>query len=263
MTEQSALAGIDPSLLEFNDPPQILWVRVQDAINLIWRDNPKLHDIGGLSRSMVEHGYKEPAIFSARLFRVTQDEADGEPQGAFVVGNGRIEALTRLERGGDVDLPRGLAVEPETGAWVVWIIAGTDAKSQAMAQAYGVDSNLLGMMGGSMSHVDMSRVWDERAYLRLLDDLARQDALPVSMDGDDYELLKAVLEGELPGQGSTTDQSGSQDPWPEIRLRVDPETFVLYTRLMGQAEGADEVAQFRNVLLLAKDYLEQMEGAKP
>lgn len=253
------LTGIDPSLLEFNDPPQLLWIRVQDAVSLLWRDNPKLHDIGGLSMSVVEHGYKEPAVFSARLFRVGQSETDEEPQGAFVVGNGRIEALARLERSGDVELPRGLAVEQEIGAWVVWVIAGTDAKSRAMAQAYGVDSNLLGMMGGSMSHVDMSRVWDDTAYLRLLDDLARHDALPVSMDGDDYELLKAVLEGDLPGTGSKGERGEAQDPWPEIRLRVDPETFVLYSRLMKQAEGGSEAMQFRNVLLLAKDYLEQME----
>lgn len=265
MPGETALTGIDPSLLEFNDPPQILWLRVQDAVNLIWKRNPKLHDIGALSRSMVEHGYKEPAIFSSRLVRVGQ-ETDDEPLGALVVGNGRIEALAWLERGGDVDLPRGLATETATGAWVVWIIAGTDAKSQAMAKAYGVDSNLLGMMGGSLSHIDMSRVWDEQAYLRLLDDLAHQDALPVSMDLDDYELLKEVLDTTPPDMEDLKKEFGDPDPrdfWPEVKLQVSPETFVLFTRLMGQAEGEDDPAKFHNVMLLAQDYLGQVADDEP
>lgn len=40
----AALDGLDPSSLEFNDLPAIVWVRVQDAVGLLWRDNPQLNN---------------------------------------------------------------------------------------------------------------------------------------------------------------------------------------------------------------------------
>jgi hypothetical protein len=252
MTDE--LTGIDPSLLEFNDPPRLVWISVQDAATLLWRDNPKLHDVGSLCRSVVQSGYKEPAIYSSKLFRAGQPETDGEPLGAFQVGNGRLEALARLELGGDADLPRGLAAHTQTGAWVVWVVAGTDAKSRAMAEAYAVDSNLLAMAGGDYSALDMSRMWRERDYLDLLEQLARHDAMPVSADGDDLDLLKKVLETE-PEQ---EEAERGQGDWHEIRLRVGASTFDLYTDLMERAEGEDKADKFHNLMQLANDFLNEV-----
>lgn len=253
----TALSGIDPSLLEFNDPPRVVWLRVQDAANLLWRDNPKLHNVGGLCQSMVQSGYKEPAVYSAKLFRVGQPETDEEPLGAFQVGNGRLEALARLEVGGDADLPRGLATRTDTGAWAVWVVAGTDAKSRAMAEAYAIDSNLLAMTGGDYSALDMSRMWRERDYLELLEQLARHDAMPVSADGDDLDLLKRVLADAPPETEEAGQGPGGPGDWREIKLWVGPATFAMYADLMERAEGDDEAGKFHNVMQLAKDFLSE------
>ena len=36
---------LDGEDLEMNDPPRLSWVRARDAVNLLWRENPKLHDL--------------------------------------------------------------------------------------------------------------------------------------------------------------------------------------------------------------------------
>lgn len=136
------LVGRDPGELELNDPSIPIWVRVQDAAMLLWRDNPKLHDLGMLSESVVTHGYKSPARFSPHLYRMGQPFEDKVALGALETGNGRTEAISMMERGGDVDLPRGLGKDGSTGEWYMMIFIGTDAVSMAMAQAYAVDDNL-------------------------------------------------------------------------------------------------------------------------
>lgn len=219
----AGLSGLDPDLLEFNDPPQIIWILVQDAINLTWRDNPKLHDIGGISSSIQKHGYKEPAIFSSELFRAGQPETDEIAQGAFCAGNGRMETLTKMELMG-ADLPRGMATVSETGAWVVWIVTGTDAKSRALAESYAIDSNLLMMAGGGLSPIEMARVWSETEYLRLLRQLAATEAFPIAMDRDDLDVLGEVLEPEPLEFGDFADDYVDAPPeelLPRIRLQLE------------------------------------------
>ena len=58
---------VDEEGLELNDPPRLVWVRVQDAVGLIWRDNPKRHDMQSLTTSIERYGFQEPAKFDAKL----------------------------------------------------------------------------------------------------------------------------------------------------------------------------------------------------
>ena len=208
------LTGISPDDLQFNDPPVIIWLRVQDAAQLLWRDNPKLHDIGALCESIARYGYKEPSRFAPLLYRIGQAD-DQAPLGAFESGNGRIEALAKMEQARDIEMPRGLAKDKD-GAWCVWVVTGTDAASRAMAESYAVDSNNLTMAGGDIEPWVMARIWSEEAYARLLKDLARQDALPVSVDGDDLDALLREIEPkeQVADPGAQVDKAAElQERW--------------------------------------------------
>lgn len=200
---------VDEAELELNDPPRLAWVRVQDAVGLIWRDNPKRHDMQSLATSVERYGFQEPAKFDAKLHRRGQ-EVDDEPQGAIKSGNGRVEAVAWLESQGK-DLPRGLAINAD-GEWVLPMLVGTDARSGAVAQAYAVDANNLTLSGGDFDGFDMARLWGPE-YVKLLEGL---DELPVSVDAGVLSLLAA---------GHYLDPAGVEAPedFPEYDDDIDVE----------------------------------------
>ena len=182
------MTWIDESELEMNDPPCLVWVKVQEAVDLVWRDNPKRHDMQQLTNSVARYGFQAPAKFDIKLHRRGQ-KVDSEPLGAIKAGNGRVEAVAWLESQ-DRDLPRGCAILKETGEWVLPLLIGTDAKSGAMAQAYAVDDNNLTLAGGDFDGFDMARLWGPE-YVDLLSGL---DELPVSVDAEMLSLLSSTLD---------------------------------------------------------------------
>ena len=179
------MTWIDESELEMNDPPRLVWVKVQEAVDLIWRDNPKRHDMQQLVQSIERYGFQEPAKFDIKLHRRGQ-AVDDDPLGAIKSGNGRIEAVAWMEAQGK-DLPRGCATNG-AGEWVLPLIVGTDARSGAVAQAYAVDANNLTLAGGDFDGFDMARLWGPE-YVDLLSGL---DELPVSVDADMLSALSAI-----------------------------------------------------------------------
>ena len=47
--------------LEVSDEPRQVWVRVKDAVGLIFEGNPKLHNLGELMESIKKYGFQEVA----------------------------------------------------------------------------------------------------------------------------------------------------------------------------------------------------------
>lgn len=178
--------------LVLHDAPQLVWLRVKDAVGLLWAENPKLHDLGSLAESIKKHGFQELAKLDSNLINVLKKK------GAIKAGNGRVEALAWMEKDGNYDLPRGLAKTKSNGDWVMPLLMGTDAKSVDLAKSYAVDSNNLVLSGGDFSAYDQARAWDENGYFPLLKSLADAGALPVSVDGDDVDFM-AYVTGKLPG----------------------------------------------------------------
>jgi hypothetical protein len=169
--------------LDFKDRPELVWVPVREASNLLWVDNPKIHDMQAIINSISAHGFQAIPKFDHNL------KSTGGTKGAIKDGNGRIEALSIMENGGTHELPRGLAVEVGTGKWVMPILTGTDATSVAMAQAYAIDANNVGMLGGDISPEDIASQYTE-GYKDILATLARADTLPISVPHNDlYQLL--------------------------------------------------------------------------
>ena len=225
---------VDEEGLELNDPPRLAWVRVQDAVGLIWRDNPKRHDMQSLTTSIERYGFQEPAKFDAKLHRVGQ-QVDDDPLGAIKSGNGRIEAVAWLESQGK-ELPRGLALNA-SGEWMLPMLVGTDARSGAVAQAYAVDANNLTLAGGDFDGFDMARLWGPE-YVDLLSGL---DELPVSVDAEMLGVLSSL--SDLAEDWSDLDQEledleGSEEVDVKITVPAMHEEAVIDWLANGESKTA-------------------------
>lgn len=171
--------------LDFYDAPALVWIQVRDAIKMLWSENPKLHDLGGVITSIQKHGFQDLPKFDSLLPNIENG------QGAIKSGNGRIEALAKMENS-KMPLPRGLATVKETGAWAMPLIIGTDAVSLAMARSYAIDANNLTMAGGDFDALDMAKMWNAKSYLEVLGKLGEGE-LPVTVDAQDMDILLRAL----------------------------------------------------------------------
>ncbi len=186
------LQSISETELDFNDTPRFAWIRVRDAINLIWESNAKLHS-ADMKTSVKRHGFQELPKLDINLKNV------GGTQGAIKAGNGRIEALFEMERSGEYELPRGLAQEKLTGFWVLPILIGTDAESEAAAAAYAVDSNNL-TLGENFDIWEQARLWDGDGYAKLLKSLQGTGMTPVTMNETDIQAYLQIVNGHVEGK---------------------------------------------------------------
>ena len=183
---------------EMAEALELRYVRLE-ALQL-WDRNPKEHDLGALAASIEKHGYKNPAKFEPEL---------NGGAGGIAAGNGRSTALRFMEAQGR-PRPRGILMD-EDGEWLVPVLFGVDAGSQAAAEAYGLDENNLGMLGGDFTALDVSKMYDQDSYLDLLDELFDADleaAAPVSIHEEDArqiaEILRALPDEDVPPK---TDQA--------------------------------------------------------
>jgi len=155
-----------------------------------WGENAKRHDLGALAESITRHGFRDPPAY---------DPALNAGEGGIVEGNGRGDALSAMQAQGQ-SAPRGVVVEG--GAWLVPVLFGVDAPSQAAAEAYGVAHNNLTMAGGDFTDLDMAGMWEPEGYAALLRSLAEQGEIPVSIDPTALDALLAGLAGTgEPGAG--------------------------------------------------------------
>lgn len=146
---------------------------------MLWARNPKKHDAGMIAASIETHGFKSAPRYEPAL---------NDGQGGIGAGNGRIQVLEAMQAQGRTP-PRGIVVED--GVWLVPVQFGVDAASQAAAEAYAIDDNNVTLAGGEFTAVDMSRLWTDD-YTDLLADLAKLDMLPISVDGDDLDVLLRI-----------------------------------------------------------------------
>jgi hypothetical protein len=140
----------------------------------LWEQNPKLHDLDALIRSIETHGFGDPPKYDAAL-------------GALVYGNGRTEALERMRRE-EMTPPRGV-LRLEDGDWAVPVIFGVDAESRAAATAFAIDHNNLTLRGGSLGLTDLLAIWDEECLVEVLRDAPDAGALLASLDCGEVEAL--------------------------------------------------------------------------
>jgi hypothetical protein len=208
-----------------------------------WEQNPKRHDIGAIAQSIAQYGFLDPPKFDAKL---------NDGQGGLVEGNGRTEALLWMQGQGQ-ELPRGIAIDPDSGEWQVPVLFGVDAESQSAAQAYAVDHNNLVLSGGNFTAVDMMGLWDEAEYTRILSSLAHEAVSPISVDGSDLNLLAQLqtpprIASLMAGDNGGGAAAADDDFWPYIRAQVSPDVYRRWNLFLQTLEGETDNERLSNLL---------------
>ncbi len=166
---------------------RIEYVRL-DRVTL-WDRNPKEHDIGAIVESIKRYGFRDAVVYDGAL---------NGGAGGIAAGNGRAMALLVMMRDGS-EPPDGIDIDASDGMWAMPVQFGIDSASQAAAEAFALDHNNLTMMGGGFSALDVSRMYDEAAYVELLKGLGNAGGgMPVSIDDDDLRLIKKIMASNLP-----------------------------------------------------------------
>lgn len=158
-----------------------------------WDKNPKKHDLDLIIASIKKYGFKDPPKFEPVL---------NNGDGGLVEGNGRLEALQQMHADNALEPPRGIDLVGAAGekpTWVIPVIFGVDAKSEAMAEAYGIDHNQITIAGAGLSFDDYISMWDEVGVSQILDDLQIGGDLPVSIQEEDLSRLDTGWTEEAAG----------------------------------------------------------------
>ncbi|MCL4296172.1 MAG: hypothetical protein KJ077_10610 [Anaerolineae bacterium] len=176
------------------------YVLLDEAKDWEWLDNPKLHDTEAIITSIKRYGFADPPKFDSSLL-----SAAG--QGAIIGGNGRTLALVAMRERG-MEPPVGIALTHK-GEWAIPILFGNDLPSQEAAAAFAIDHNNLTLAGGTLTGLDMARMYSVQGYNELLATLRDADTLPVSVsDKDVEELLARVVHQAPPVVVTPTDLFG-------------------------------------------------------
>ena len=234
----SEVKTLEQESINLNNPPEIVWVKVREALKLIWSENIKHHDIGALVKSIQLNGLQEIPKFDKMLPGIK-------------AGNGRVEALARMERE-SYDLPAGIATEEGTGHWVMPLLIGTDADSYADAAAYAIDSNNMVMMGGGYSLGDIARLYDPDQYLKMVEKIDMAGGTMVSLDKEDIQALYRIVmpeENENPDPMPEVPSISAavqadkipeeEDHWPGIKAKIRPDLYEVYLQITGEFGDTD------------------------
>lgn len=224
------LAPIDETDLT-GEVPQRLFVRVSELVKRLAPDNPKVHDIGGITESFIKHGYKGGVVYDLK-------------QGFVTRGNGRVEVLDQMERGG-LKRPRGVAEDAETGDWVIAVDVGIDAETLAGAYAFLVDDNHLVLSGGNFELVDYLDLW-EPGIGDVLTEIAEEGDLLASLDPEDIDDVMAILGGP---------KEKNADAWRYLSIFLPPTTITRYRALRDSLGADDEKTAFEEILDAAEGAL--------
>lgn len=150
-----------------------------------WTRNTKKHDIPTIIKSIERHGFRDPLGYDAML---------NNGAGGIVEGNGRDLALKAMFNQNPKKPPRGIILQERK--WLVPVLFGVDAKSQAAAEAYGLDHNLVTLSGADMNMGDMMKMFED-SNIGLLQSLNQANELPVSVSAQDLDALLDADREEL------------------------------------------------------------------
>lgn len=144
-----------------------------------WERNPKRHDIGSIVASIRRYGFRDAPIYD-------------EVMGCIIAGNGRSIALRGMKEGGE-EAPRGVVVKG--GEWLMPVQIGVDAVDRVEGEAFGLDHNNIGLLGGDFTIKDIAKIWDD-GFIEIGKELVMSGVGAISFDGDDIDYLEKAMERE-------------------------------------------------------------------
>lgn len=167
---------------------QLKYVPLDQVI--LWDENPKKHDVGGLMQSIKRYGFVDPPKFDPQL---------NGGSGGIVYGNGRSECVKVIKQDTPNESPRGVLVD-DKGEWYLPVLFGLDAESEAVARALAIDHNNLTMAGGDFDLWDYAKMWNQESYAEVLRNLESSEMVPITMSHDDIASYLRILNAGVAGR---------------------------------------------------------------
>ena len=203
----------------------IFYVPLPVCIEHLFEKNPKKHDLGALAKSFEKYGFIDSPVWEPNL---------NEGKGGIAGGNGRIKSLEWM-RYQKRKPPQNIcllqnpvrigSLEIGAGEWCVPVQFGADTKSEAAATALAIDLNNLTLSGGDYTPLEVSRLWEDTSYLKLLKDIAdANEDLPITVDGDDLDLLCEHLLSE---NEENHEKDGRKDDSINPNRHREPNLYIL------------------------------------
>lgn len=153
----------------------INYVSLKDLENTFLEGNSKKHNTTKLIDSIQRYGFRDPLTFDPSL---------NEGEGGVVEGNGRLQSLVEMRDKG-MNIPRGIKDK-----WLVPVIFGVGAKTEAEAVAYSVEHNWSVTWGSDIDLNSILSMFDDNALSEQLDFLQQESSLPISLGDDLEEILE-------------------------------------------------------------------------
>ena len=182
--------------------------------------NAKSHDLGSIHLSVAQWGFLE---------RIVVNEGTGH----ILSGHGRTDVLRQMRAAGQAP-PEGIMIED--GDWLVPVDYVSVPENQEGAVTIALNRTV--ELGG----------WDNVKLAELLQEIANDGTVEIEATGYDAEglddLLRMLAPPELDDLADLYGDSSDSDFWPTITLKVSPDTFQAYTRIVAAYPGSDEVEKF-------------------
>lgn len=156
------------------DAIAIHYVSLDDLKDTFLDGNSKKHDTDKIIESIRRYGFRDPIAFDANL---------NDGNGGIVEGNGRLESLIEMKSQG-MNLPRGLKE-----GWLVPVIFGVNASSEAEAVAFSIDHNWSVTWGSDLELDQIITMFDNDSLQSQLKILNEESSLPFSIENDLDKLL--------------------------------------------------------------------------
>lgn len=164
-----------------------------------WNRNARRHGLREIIASIREHGFKDPMKWESALNNGT---------GGVVEGNGRDDALLVMFAEDCENPPRGVVYDDSASDWIVPVLFGVDAESQAAAEAYAVDHNNTAL-AGAFSEAEIMRIWKPEMGA-VISEIAKSDHKPATVSVEMAATL-ADLAAKREQSGAAIELTDSDD----------------------------------------------------
>ena len=186
------------------DAIAIHYVSLDDLQDTFLDGNSKKHDTSKLIESIRRYGFKDPIAFDPSL---------NGGSGGIIEGNGRLESLIEIRNQG-LNLPRGLKE-----GWLVPVLFGVNASSEAEAIAFSVEHNWSVLWGSDLESTQITSIFDDSALKEQLEWLDAENSLPLSIEDNLDELLEKLEEDGTEERLGKFQEDEPPDP-DEVESRV-------------------------------------------
>lgn len=214
-----------------------------------WERNPKLHNLDEIIAAIQKYGFQDPPAWDATL---------NNGEGGLKHGNGRTEALEVMFNR-QMPVPDGIV--EQDGEWHLPIVFGNDLPNENVAMAYALDHNNLTLLGGSLSPMQASKMYDQRDYAALSAELIRVKAHPVTVSPEDARALaRGILGREVTGEPAYQDGNVEEDAHEKlekintvrltigsIQWDVDIERFKEWNARLAERHDYDQLAIIKDL----------------